>query len=307
MSPTTQSPASQRSQTTTVGISSAAVGAVLALVGTWAIGGAASADDLITASSADSVAQQAATSREAVTVQGVRYTPGVCVPDDGTTADSSSGADAMAGSRTTGTAGSGGSEGASGSDGASARGADGAGGTGGNDTGDSAVEAEVTSPAVGGVVEDTTDAVGEVLDGVSDGVKDTTEELEDTVVDVVPEGPLRDTVKPIIDAVNVSGLVAWLLDSLLCATDSAVSVTASDNVGVEDVTLAIGVAGSTLVDVDLAPSGGNTWTGAVSPLSALDLGLLNRVVSVEVTAVDAAGNTATTVTQKTVEILSCLG
>ena len=68
MSPTSQSPASQRSQTTTVGISSAAVGAVLALVGAWAIGGAASAEDLITASTADSVAQQATSSRGAVSV-----------------------------------------------------------------------------------------------------------------------------------------------------------------------------------------------------------------------------------------------
>ncbi|WP_084130745.1 hypothetical protein [Demequina sp. NBRC 110055] len=170
-----------------------------------------------------------------------------------------------------------------------------------------AVEAEVSVPVVGGAVEDTTDAVTDIVEGVGDGVTGTVEDVEDTVVDVVPEGPLRDTVRPVIDAVDVSGLVAWLLDSLLCAADSAVAVTASDNVGVEDVSLAVGVAGSTLVDVDLAPAGGDTWTGAVSPLSALDLGILNRVVSVEVTAVDAAGNTATAVTEKTVEILSCLG
>lgn len=225
------------------------------------------------------------------------------MPDDDAST-SSAGADATAGSGVAGTTGSGGAAAGSIDIGA---GDNGAGGTGGNDTGDAAVEAEVTAPVVGSAVEDTTDAVGEVLGDVSDGVKDTTEDLEDTVVDIVPEGPVRDTVKPVIDAVDVSGLVAWLLDSLLCATDSAVSVMAHDNVSVEDVALSIGVTSSTLAAVELAPSGGNTWTGTVSPLSALDLGLLNRVVSVEVTAVDAAGNTATAVTQKTVEILSCLG
>ncbi len=91
MSPTTPSSETHRSQTTTVGISSAAVGAVLALVGTWAIGGAASADDLIPVSTTGAVAQQAATSREAATVQGVRYAPGVCIPDDGAPASRSGG------------------------------------------------------------------------------------------------------------------------------------------------------------------------------------------------------------------------
>lgn len=195
--------------------------------------------------------------------------------------------------------------------GAGGSGAGGAGGggpaSGGTDADSGLVDVTIDAPLVGDVASGAKDVVDETLDGVTGGVKDTVGGLEDTVVDLVPEGPLQDTVAPVIDGVNLSGLVAWLLDSLLCAADSAVSVTASDNVGVDDVDLAIGVGNSTLIDLDLARGGGDTWTGAVAPLSVLDLGVLNRVVNVEVTATDAAGNTATMVTEKTVEVLSCLG
>ena len=55
----------------------------------------------------------------------------------------------------------------------------------------------------------------------------------------------------------------------------------------------------------LTDAGGGTWTGALSPLSVVELGLLNDVVHVRVEARDAAGNVATATHDVSVQVGSC--
>ncbi|MFW2514004.1 hypothetical protein ACNI3K_09520 [Demequina sp. SO4-13] len=138
------------------------------------------------------------------------------------------------------------------------------------------------------------------LDGVDQAI-------EDTVDGILPEGPVKDTVSPIIHAVDVNGLVGWVVTSLLCMDATPVSATVTDDVGVTAVSLDVTAGSGYTQSIPLSRGSGSTWTGVLAPVAALDLGILNRLVDVEVSARDAAGNTATSRSTVTVSALTCLG
>lgn len=145
-------------------------------------------------------------------------------------------------------------------------------------------------------------AVGQ---GLADGISDVEDALKDVVDDLLPEGPLADTVRPVIHAVDVGGLAHWLVGSLLCGQPAALAVTVTDDVGVVSVTVDVRTALGINASVPLSRGAGSTWTGILSPVVALDLGLLNTVIDVDITARDAAGNTATVSTSVRAKLLSC--
>ncbi|WP_084040202.1 hypothetical protein [Demequina sp. NBRC 110053] len=146
---------------------------------------------------------------------------------------------------------------------------------------------------------------GPALEGEVDvgGVDDL---VEDAVDAVVPDGPLADTIAPVIEAINVNGLASWVVDSLLCGQSAPVGATVTDAGGVKAVTYRVTTAAGHTQTVGLS-GGGSSWSGLLSPITSLDLGLLNRTVSVRVTATDHAGNVSVKNTQVKVGILSCLG
>lgn len=125
------------------------------------------------------------------------------------------------------------------------------------------------------------------------------------VEDVLPAGPVADTIAPVIHAIDVSGLTAWALDTLVCGNVAPTSVTVSDNTGVTSVSVRVSTITGFNVTVALTDAGGGTWTGGLAPLSVLNLGLLNNVAHVSVEARDAAGNVATAAEDVTVQIGSC--
>ena len=94
-------------------------------------------------------------------------------------------------------------------------------------------------------------------------------------------------------------------DSAPCPTQSAITVQATDNVAVTQVTgtYAAGLPGSPIAFVHGA---GNTWTATFGPFAPLDVAY-EANVGISIVARDAAGNTSTA-TVVTVRVLgSCLG
>lgn len=130
--------------------------------------------------------------------------------------------------------------------------------------------------------------------------------VKDTVDGVLPDGPLQDTVSPVIHAVDVSALASWVVDSLLCGAQTPVSVQASDNAGVTQASLRVTTATGHTQRIALVDGGGGMWRGALAPITGLQLGLLDPLVQVRVEVRDAAGNVATAHREVSVGIGSCL-
>lgn len=137
------------------------------------------------------------------------------------------------------------------------------------------------------------DGLAAVLDGVTgalDGVLGAADDAVDGIGEALPPGVVADTVGPVIAHVNVDGITAWAVGSLLCAIDSPVSATVTDGGGVASVSARVTTALGITRTVQLNPQGGGAWAGSLAPLSLLDLGLLDHVVHVTIEARDPAGN-----------------
>ncbi|GIG54354.1 hypothetical protein [Demequina activiva] len=134
---------------------------------------------------------------------------------------------------------------------------------------------------------------------------DVEDAVKDTVEGVLPEGPLQDTVAPVIHAVNVSGLASWAVDSLVCGEPAPVSVQASDNRAVTAASLRVTTATGHSQLIPLSGAGG-TWSGVLAPITALDLGLLSSLVVVDIEVRDAAGNVTMAQREVAVGVASCL-
>lgn len=156
------------------------------------------------------------------------------------------------------------------------------------------------TPAAPGGHESSPNVIVDVPDVIED-VPEVIDDVTDTVKSVLPEGPVADTIAPVIDAVDVSGLIS----TLLCGSDASATVTATDNTGVTSVSLRVTTITGFSSTIALDNAGGGQWTGAVAPLSLLDLGLLNDVVHISVEARDAAGNVSTTSKDLKVSTGSC--
>lgn len=146
------------------------------------------------------------------------------------------------------------------------------------------------------------DLGGGLVGGVVEGADELVEEVVDDVDDLLPDGPVKDLVSPVIHSVDLSGLAG----TLLCGDTAQVNVIASDAVGVEDVSLNLSILSVISTDISLDHAGGDTWTGTLAPLSLLDLGgLLAPLVDVTVVAEDAAGNSTTAQESLALSLFDC--
>jgi hypothetical protein len=117
-----------------------------------------------------------------------------------------------------------------------------------------------------------------------------------------------DTTKPVASSPGRSPAAIYdsAADSVNCPETSTLTVTATDNVAVTQVTGTYsGLAGSPKA---FSNSGGNTWTATFGPFSGL-ASAYSQSITITIVASDAAGNTSTAV-QTSVQVDgagNCLG
>lgn len=131
-------------------------------------------------------------------------------------------------------------------------------------------------------------------------------DLPDAVTELMPEGTLRDTVAPVIESIDVSGVTNWLTHTLFCGGRSTpLTVVVTDDVGVASVDVTVRIGDRLTTTASLSHAQGDRWTGVLGAARLLDLDTLTRVADVTVIASDEAGNTSTESTSVRPGVRSC--